>query len=251
MTAENARRRTRNERNGGRYTVLVGIHQPHYLPWLRYFEKIDACDAFILLDTVQFTKNGWQNRNKIKTPHGDLVLTVPIHADSSTAIADVAIDTTHRWQRRHQRAIEQNYNRALYFEWTMDTIDAFYTRPWESLFDLNREMLASWLDLLGITTPIHLASEVNVEGAATERLINLIRAVGGDAYYSGAYALETYLDAGMLEQAGIDLRLQQWSAPEYPQCHRGFIPDLAILDLVLNVGPDALAVIRLGGGRGE
>lgn len=231
--------------------MLVGIHQPHYLPWLRYFEKIDACDVFILLDTVQFTKNGWQNRNKIKTAQGDLVLTVPVHANSDTTIAEVAIDTQRRWQRRHQRAIEQNYKRAPYFEWTMDTIDAFYLRPFESLAELNREMLWAWMDLLGIDTPIHVASELNVDGTATERLVNLVRAVGGDAYYSGAHALDVYLDAQVVTNAGIGLQLQQWTAPEYPQLHREFIPDLSILDLVMNVGPDALAVIRSGGGRRE
>lgn len=233
----------------GRQTVLVGIHQPHYLPWLRYFEKIDACDAFVLLDTAQFSKNGWQNRNKIKTAQGELILTVPVHAHRDSPIAAVEIDATQRWQARHLKAIEQNYGHTPHFDAVFDGIRHFYHQSWRSLAELNFEMLHFWLNYLRIDTPIHRASELNTNGRSTERLINLVRAIGGDAYYSGAYALDTYLDAPTLDRAGIQLRLQHWHAPEYPQQHGAFIPDLSILDLVMNVGPDALAVIRRGGGR--
>lgn len=229
--------------------VLVGIHQPHYLPWLRYFEKIDACDAFILLDTVQFTKNGWQNRNKIKSAQGPLTLTVPIHARHDTRIADVAIDSSQPWQHRHYKSIEQNYARAPHFPRVVEALEPFFRQSWESLAELNRAMLDAWLKLLGITTSVHLASDLDVQGSATERLVNLVKAVGGDAYYSGAYALDVYLDEQALEHAGVELRLQQWSAPVYPQQYDGFIPDLSVLDLMMNVGPDSLAVIRAGGGR--
>jgi hypothetical protein len=98
-------------------------------------------------------------------------------------------------------------------------------------------MLNLFLDLLEIDTPVVYASDLNVKGTATDRLVNLVHAVGGDAYYSGAYALETYLDAAALERAGIALRIQEWSAPEYPQLHGTFVPDLSIIDLLMNCGP--------------
>jgi hypothetical protein len=91
------------------------------------------------------------------------------------------------------------------------------------------------------------ASALDAPGIATERLLNLIRAVGGDRYYSGAHAVESYLDAALLERAGIALELQHWHAPTYPQRHGAFVPDLSILDLLLNCGPDSLEVIRGGG----
>jgi hypothetical protein len=114
------------------------------------------------------------------------------------------------------------------------------------LNDLNRHMLPFFLQALSINTPVVYASDLNVPGTATERLVNLINAVGGDAYYSGAYATEAYLDAQMLKEAGICLELQHWRAPAYAQLHGDFVPDLSIIDLLMNCGPDSLAVITRG-----
>jgi WbqC-like protein len=223
--------------------MLVGIHQPHYLPWLRYFEKIAHCDTFIVLDTVQFSKNGWQNRNKIKSPAGATLLTAPVRASLDQALYEVRLDTNAPWLKKHHRSIEQNYRKAPHFAEHQAFLKEVYSREWSHLAELNRCMLEYFVKALGIDTPIAYASELDVPGAATERLVNLVKAVGGDAYYSGAFALEAYLDAATLEAAGIRLELQKWQAPEYPQLHGAFIPDLSIVDLLMNCGPASLEVI--------
>ncbi len=229
--------------------MLVGIHQPHYLPWLRYFEKIDACDAFIVLDTAHYSKNGWQNRNKIKTAQGELVLTIPVHARLRVPLTDIEIDDTQHWRARHKKAIEQNYHSAPYFDAVVDDLRDFYEQSHTSLVKLNCAMLRFWCETIGISTPVYAASELDVSGEATERLARLVLAVGGDTYYSGAYALDAYLDSTTLNEFGIDLQLQAWSPPVYPQRYGAFLPDLSILDLVMNTGPGALRFIRQGGGR--
>jgi len=220
--------------------MLVGIHQPHYLPWLRYFEKIARSDVFVVLDTVQFSKNGWQNRNKIKTPQGAALLTAPVHGNLDEPLHAIRIDNTAPWRRKHARAIEQNYRKAAYFDDYWPAIREFYERDWELLCELNGAMLDYFMKALGITTPVRYASQLHVTGEATERLVNLIKAVGGDAYYSGAYALDVYLDEAQLKDAGIDLVLQEWRAPVYPQLYGEFIPDLSIIDLLFNCGPQSL-----------
>ncbi|MFO7976115.1 MAG: WbqC family protein [Candidatus Hydrogenedentota bacterium] len=223
--------------------MLVSIHQPHYLPWLRYFEKIARADVFILLDTVEFTKNGWQNRNKIKTPNGPALLTVPVHAHQDSILRDVTIDNRQPWRSKHRRTLEQSYGKAPYYGDHEAFLDDVYSQEWERLTDLNAFMLAHFLRALGIETPFVLASTLDVFGTGTERLINLIHAVGGTRYYSGAYALDTYLDAGLLHEAGIGLDLQEWHAPVYPQLHGEFESDLSIIDLLMNRGPDSLRVL--------
>ncbi len=223
--------------------MLVGIHQPHYLPWLRYFEKIAHCDAFIVLDTVQFSKNGWQNRNKIKSPAGATLLTAPVRASLDQALHEVRLDSGSPWPKKHRRSIEQNYGKAPYFTEHRAFLEEVYAREWAHLAQLNRFMLEYFVEALGIGTPITYASDLDVPGTATERLVNLVEAVGGDAYYSGAFALEAYLDAPTLEAAGIRLELQEWRAPEYPQLHGAFIPDLSIVDLLMNCGPASLEVL--------
>jgi WbqC-like protein family len=223
--------------------MLVGIHQLHYLPWLRYVEKIARCDAFIVLDNIQYNKNGWQNRNRIKSSQGPQTLTVPIFSKDRQRLDEVRIDSSRNWGKKHWRSIEQAYAKAPFFETYRSFLEETYARDWETLNDLNRHMLDEYIRLLGIETSIHYASELDVPGEATERLVNLIRAVGGDAYYSGAFALEAYLDEQVLEAAGIGLVLQQWESPEYPQLHGAYEPDLSIVDLMMNCGPASLQAL--------
>lgn len=227
--------------------MRVGIHQLHYLPWLRYFHKILRSDTFVILDNIQYNKNGWQNRNRIKTAHGPMVLTVPVHTHYQANLDEIRVDTTHRWQKKHWQTIQQAYAKAPHFQDYAPRLHAFYTQSWDCLNDLNAAMLQFFLEALDIATPIVYASQLDVPGEATERLINLIHAVGGTRYYSGAYALQVYLDQTELDAASIALDLQDWHSPEYPQLHGPYIPDLSILDLLMNAGPQARNVLEQGG----
>lgn len=223
--------------------MICGIHQLHYLPWLRYFDKIARSDVFVILDNIQYNKSGWQNRNKIKGDGGPMLLSVPVHAPHGCLLHEVTIDDTQPWRRKHLQAIRQQYGRAPYFTQYADFLDETYTRVWKTLNALNRHMLAFFLQALGIHTRVAYSSDFNVPGIATGRLINLIRAVGADTYFSGAYALDCYLDAAQLASAGIGLRLQDWRAPVYPQLHGPFVADLSVLDLLMQCGPDSLDVL--------
>lgn len=223
--------------------MLVGIHQLHYLPWLRYFEKIHRSDTFVVLDNIQFNKNGWQNRNAVKGAAGRVLLTAPVYAKEGQTLDEVRLNNGTNWRKKHWRTIEQNYAKAPFFSEHAPFLEDAYMREWEFLNALNRHMLDYYIQALGITTCIVYASDFDVPGIATERLVNLIHAVGGDTYYSGAHALEVYLDADMLDEAGIGLELQHWEAPVYPQRHGAFVPDLAIIDLIMNCGPESLAIL--------
>ncbi|MEX2016380.1 MAG: WbqC family protein [Candidatus Hydrogenedentales bacterium] len=223
--------------------MLVAIHQPHYLPWLRYIEKIARADVFILLDDVHFTKNGWQNRNRIKTVNGPALLTVPVYQKAEQRLHEVRINNETRWREKHRRTIEQAYVRAPYFGDLMPGVTEIYAADYDRLVDLNDRMLRFFLETMNVKTRIHRATDLAVPGAATDRLVNLIRAVGGDTYYSGAYALDVYLDANALANAGIALELQQWHAPVYPQRHGEFVADLSVLDLLMNCGRDSTEVL--------
>lgn len=220
--------------------MLVAIHQPHYLPWLRYMEKIARADAFIVLDNIQYNKNGWQNRNRIKIGAGAALLTVPVHAGFQASLENVRIDNHRPWARKHIQSLRQAYAGAPYYASHCLGVESILAQPWEHLNALNRALLEFFVAALRIKTPIHFASTLNVPGEATSRLINLIKAVGGTAYYSGAYALESYLDPVALEQAGIDLVLQDWQAPVYAQGRAPFLPDLAIVDMLAHCGPETL-----------
>jgi hypothetical protein len=227
--------------------MRVGIHQLHYLPWLRYLHKIMRCDVFVILDNIQFNKNGWQNRNRIKGAAGPVLLTVPVHAPYQASLDAVGIDTTHAWRRKHWNTIDQAYRKAPFFSQYAPRLEEIYAKEWHRLNDLNAAMLDLYFTALAIPTRIVYASTLGVPGEATDRLINLMRAVGGTRYYSGAYALQAYLDENRLRDENIALDLQEWASPVYPQLHGDYVPDLSIVDLLMNCGPESRAVLERGG----
>jgi hypothetical protein len=104
-------------------------------------------------------------------------------------------------------------------------------------------MLNVFLQALDIATPIVAASELNVPGGATQRLVDLVRSVGGTRYYTGAFALDAYLEPALFDEAGIALDIQTWQSPPYPQLHGSYVPDLSIIDLLMNCGPQSRAVL--------
>jgi len=229
--------------------MLVGIHQPHYLPWLRYFEKIARSDVFIVLDDVQYEKNGYQNRNKIKTAQGWTYLTVPIQKPTQRPILEIELDPRGDWREKHRRALEMSYRKAPHFNRYWPELAALYDQEWTRLAALNRAMLELFLRQLEIPTRLAYSSELPTQGQATDRLAELCHAVGGDSYLSGAFAVHAYLDPAVLQAAGIRLAFQEWTAPEYPQLYpgAGFIPDLAIVDLLFNAGPRAREILLAAG----
>lgn len=229
--------------------MLVAIHQPHYLPWLRYFEKIARSDVFIVLDDVQYEKNGFQNRNKIKTAQGATYLTAPIQRPTQRPICEIELDLRTNWREKHARALEMSYRKAPYFAEYWPELSALYEREWTHLAQLNRAMLELYLKQLGVETRLLYSSELGTTTQSSERIAELCQLAGGDEYLSGAYAVHAYLDPEVLKAAGIRLAFQEWQAPTYAQLYpaAGFVPDLAIVDLLFNEGPRSKEII-LGAG---
>lgn len=229
--------------------MIAAIHQPHYLPWLPYVHKMASADVFILLDDAAYTKNGWQNRNKIRNANGWQYLTVPVRASLNQPINTIEIAQS-GWGDAHLAAIRTNYSRAPYYADHAPFFEDCLGRPWKFLADLNEAILRYLAEALGIQVQIVRSSTLNVPGCATQRLVDLCRAVGATGYLSGRYAAETYLDPGLFSEAGIDLHLQEWRCPMYRQQFpkNPFLPDLSIVDLLFNEGPNALHILRSGGG---
>jgi hypothetical protein len=226
--------------------VNVAIHQPHYLPWLGYLAKWAAADVLVFLDTVQYEKNGWQNRNRIKTAAGPRWLTVPVRARRGTPIAEVMVDGSQPWPARHVRAIEEAYAAAPHLARHREALHCFYATPWERLAPLAAAS-AEWLArAVGVATPACLASTLGVTASdPTERLIALCKAVGGDTYLAGRDGA-SYMSAGRFETAGIRVLYQDYVHPAYAQLRGEFAPNLSGLDLLLTHGDDALAILRSG-----
>ncbi len=223
--------------------MRVTIHQPQFLPWLGYLDKIDQADLFILLDTVQFKKNEWQNRNRIRTSQGWQWLTVPVLQQFGQRIDDVVINPTAIWKVQHLRALEMHYARAPYIDRYLPQLRELYATPWAKLSDLNRATVQWLLKAYGVTTPVRSAAQYAAREEPTSRLIDLCRAVGATQYLAGPGA-EHYMDKPRFEDSGIQLETQEFYHPIYRQIYEPFEPNLSALDLLFMQGPDALATLR-------
>jgi len=137
--------------------MIVAIHQPQFMPWLGYFDKMDRADCFVLLDNVQFKKNEWQNRNRIKTAQGPMWLTVPVTYRFPARILEVEVNQQVNWRHKHLQALRTNYSRAPHWERLSPFLEEFYERDWEDLVSVNRASI-DWLrGELGIDTELRLA----------------------------------------------------------------------------------------------
>ncbi len=223
--------------------MRVTIHQPQFLPWLGYLDKIDQTDLFIMLETVQFKKNEWQNRNRIRTSKGWQWLTVPVLHHFGQRIDEVLINPASEWKAQHLRALEMHYARAPYRNHYLSQLRELYSRPWTKLSDLNKAVVQWLLKAYGITTPIQHASDHQSRDEPTDRLIDLCRAVGATEYLAGPGA-EHYMDTPRFEASGIRLELQAFKHPIYRQMYEPFEPNLSALDLLLIQGGNALTTLR-------
>ena len=211
--------------------MLVAIHQPHYLPWLGYLQRMAQADLFILLDHVQFERGNYQNRSQIRingTPHW---LTVPvIQRSQQERIDEKMIDTRQDWAATHFETLRRAYGGAA-----TAPLRALYQTPWESLVDLNEATLHFLRGAFGIHTPLVNSSELDVQGAKSELVLNLCQAVGADALLVGLGGSRQYLDRDAFARAGIELVFQEFKHPVYAQ--RGpapFIAGLSALDFLFN-----------------
>lgn len=219
--------------------MIVAIHQPQFMPWLGYFDKMDQADCFVLLDNVQYKKNEWQNRNRIKTVQGVQWLTVPASYTFPAKIMEVEVSRGDNWRRKHWQALLTNYSKAAHWEAARDSLEGFYARDWEMLSVVNQASIEWLRGMLRIGAEVLLASEMELSEEPTERLVDICKIVGADTYLAGADG-RNYMDLEPFAQAGVNLVFQEYKHPAYAQLFAGFESHLSALDLSLNCGKDSL-----------
>ena len=218
----------------------MAIHQPEAFPWLGFFDKLARADVLVLLDSVQFRKNYFQNRNRIRTSDGWVWITVPVLTAGRAAqdIATVEINNTVDWRGKIRRALSLHYGRAPHFAALHGALFQILERPWTRLADLNIAVIAWLADALGIQRRTVRASELGAAGARSELLLDLCGRLGAGEYISGISG-RTYLDASLFARAGIAVQYQEFHHPVYRQCCEPFVPCMSTIDLLFTHGPEA------------
>jgi hypothetical protein len=216
----------------------IAILQSNYIPWKGYFDIINSVDEFVFHDDLQYTKNDWRNRNRIKTEKGAIWLTIPCGTNQKRLICEVEMKDN-SWQKKHWNQIESNYCKARYWNTYKDFFSEIYlSNKWGKLSEFNQTLIKKISkELLGITTIFRDSREFNLKLSKAERVLELLKKIGATSYLSGPSA-RNYLKESMFKEANIDLYWMDYSGyPEYNQLFKPFIHSVSIIDLIFNEGP--------------
>lgn len=222
--------------------MIVTIHQPNYLPYLGFFEKVANSDILILYDNTQYKKLDFQNRNKIRTKEGWSWLTLPVSYKFGDLINEVKI-ADKKALKKHWKTLTTYYANAKYFKNYEDVFSEIFLKNWEKLSDLNIELIKKICEILEINTKIVIASEIiDLKTKSTQALLDMCKKFNADKYIAGKDG-KTYMDVKLFEEANIQIIYQDYKHPEYKQVYKGFEPYMCILDLIFNHGPDSLKIL--------
>lgn len=230
---------------------VVAIHQPNFFPWLGYFDKIRRADAFVFLDDAQIQKTGgtWSNRVRIMVGGQANWLTAPIDRTYSGTrlVGEICFARGGNWRDRIQKTLQAAYGRAPFFRESMNLLEPILLNPDERLAEYNIAAVLVLCDALGLDrTKCCRSSSMPTSGAATDRLIELTRALGGTAYLCGGGA-SGYQDDAAFNAAGLELIHQEFRPQPYPQvgCSE-FVPGLSVIDALMICGITGTAALLNG-----
>ncbi len=222
---------------------IVSIHQPGYIPWMGFFKKIQSSDIFIFLDDVQFEKNGWHNRNKIKTSENWMWLTIPVKAKLGMNLNEIKIDYSSKWINKHKKSIELNYSKTKFFKEYWGNFEEIFEKKYEFLIDINVEFINKILEMLNVKTKIILSSSLGITKKKSARILEICKLVNTSNYLSGIMG-EEYLNIEEFEKNGIIVNFQDYQHPIYKQNYESFLPNMSIIDLLFNEGSNSEKILR-------
>jgi hypothetical protein len=226
--------------------MKVTIHQPEYIVWLGLLGKIASADLFVILDTVQFKKENFQNRNRIRTLNGWTWLTVPIKKMSHrTLIRDIQISYDQDWIGNHIKIMRANYKQSRYFNFYIEEIGLILKERDRSLSKLNINLINFLLKIYQIKTEVLISSEMDIGiiSGATEVNLEICRSVGATGYIAGPGS-KKYLDENKFKDCGIDISFYNFIHPNYKQLHDPFIPNMSSVDLLFNHGEEGVEIFK-------
>lgn len=220
--------------------------QPTYLPWSGYFGLMQSVDLFIFLDSVQFAKRSWQQRNQIKTPQGSLWLTIPVlsKGKQEQTIREVMINQDADFSSQHRKAIEMNYKKARFFDAYGKTLLDKLQEPTKYMAEVTLGLIHEMKNALGIETKTALSSKLNAQGAKADLLAALCQEVGATEYISPPGSRVYLEESNAFKEIGIRVSYFDFHHPEYSQLFGSFLPFMSCIDLLFNCGSESLEMIK-------
>ena len=228
---------------------MITIHQPDFIPYLGFFNKVRLCDVLVIGDHVQYRNKGFQNRVKIKSSNGANWLTVSNthHMGQQISLVKISKEQDEFWYEKHLKTLQICYGKAKFFDEYIGRFESTYKKDFEFLADLNLDFIKTVLEILGYNIPIKKTSEMNLTKTKNELIIEICKNIGADSYLSGMGGAN-YIDESIFKKNGIKLFYSKYDHPTYNQqfMNLGFIQGLSILDLIFNEGSESSRILESG-----
>ena len=228
--------------------MTITIHQPEFLPYIGFFERLRDCDVFVVLDDVGYQKNGFINRNKIKAEGGVKWITVPVLGRSpNKKINEILIDNSKNWQESILDKIRFSYKKSQYFGDYYPFLENALNKKWDKIADLDIYLMVGVNEFLGISPKIIKSSDLEILGNGTERLIKICEELKASEYLSGQGTDKGHsVEKEEFERQRIKVKVKEFSNPKYNQqfSEQGFLPYMSIIDLLFNEGPDSQKILK-------
>ena len=225
----------------------IMIRQPGYMPNIGFFKKIEYSDIFVFLDDTQFSKDSFDNRNKIKTKSNSKWIRVPLKRPVfRKKLNQVMISYDTDWIKSHSELIYQNYKDAPYFSSYWNEIKKILDQKSNLLIDLNLNLISYFLKILQINTTTIKSSELKITKTKTQRLVDICAQLNASCYISGI-GEKNYVDESLFKNSDIKLTYENSIHPNYNQIHGNFMKNMSIIDLIFNEGEKSLSIVKSGG----
>ena len=215
--------------------LKLAIMQPYFIPYIGYFQLIQAVDVFILYDDVNFINRGWVNRNQILVNGQKFYLTVPLKdASQNKLINEIPISTDASWQIKMLRTVELAYKKAPFFSEVFPLFEQIIAQKYSSIAELNRHSISTFCRFLNIDTQIYQSSSRYkrnfLKGQA--RILDMCQKEQARQYINPISGMELY-DANYFAKEGIQINFIQSNPISYTQFRKPFVPSLSILDVLM------------------
>ena len=216
----------------------VVISQSMLFPWVGLLEQIRLADVFVHYDDVQFSKGSFTNRVQVKTQNGLSWMTVPLDGHNlGQAINEVRVQPHEKWMAAHLDLLAKSFDSAPYLDDAMAIVKDVYSIGYGNIALLARQSLmtlAEYFNLLDSTQFIDV-STLDVKGSSSDRVLAIVKAVGGTRYITG-HGARNYLNHDIFESNRIQVEYMSYQCIPYPQNHGRFTPYVTALDLVAHRG---------------
>lgn len=216
--------------------MIITAHQPEHLPYFGFLDKVNKSDVFVVLDDVQYTKQNFQNRNRILSPNGPRWLTVPITKHNESSIIKDQ-KTTSNWKTKYKNQVVEAYRKYPYFNEGLNFIEQMLDVDSDRLIDYNMCYIDLVFDALNINTRMIMSSSLELYTTGAQR-IHDICSLFEHSYYMAGPGSEEYMDT----TTGTLTPNTKFSS--YPQINSdSFVSHLSSLDIIMSVGVSGLLVM--------